>query len=236
LPAWISIPVHEAELPATLTMLHAQDLMAYGALIVQEVQPVVEAPLHLHCTDRSVSMTAFRAPFSTAKEHYAIRVSGDRSSEEPPLVRLHSSCYTGDLLGSLTCDCGEQMQSALAKMGEDPAGGILIYIQQEGRGIGLINKLRCYHEQSDGMDTVDANLALGFPDDAREFEVAALILKQCGVQRIRLLSNNPGKMAALRSYGIDVVACLPHIVEGADHPLTQRYMQVKKERLGHRLP
>lgn len=149
-----------------------------------------------------------------------------------PLVRIHSECVTGDLLGSLRCDCGDQLQAALRRIGEADSG-LLLYLRQEGRGIGLANKIRAYALQDRGLDTVEANLALGFPADSRDFGLAATILRDLGVNAIRLLSNNPQKAAALSAQGIAVCETVSHQV-GA-RPENTAYLQAKASRMGHRL-
>ena len=146
------------------------------------------------------------------------------------MVRLHSECFTGDLLGSLRCDCGPQLQGALARMGAEGTG-ILLYLAQEGRGIGLANKLRAYVLQDRGLDTVDANRALGWGADERNFMVAATMLEQLGVRRIRLLTNNPNKLVALAACGIEVVGREPLVV--APNGVNDHYLATKARRLGH---
>lgn len=148
-----------------------------------------------------------------------------------PLVRLHSACLTGDVLGSLRCDCGPQLRAAVQAIGAE--GGILLYLQQEGRGIGLLNKLRAYALQDQGFDTVDANLRLGFEGDERDFDLAAAMLKALGVARVRLLTNNPAKVAALERAGVEVVARVP--LRAGAHPENARYLETKRTRQGHQL-
>jgi GTP cyclohydrolase II len=166
-------------------------------------------------------------PSVAGSEHYAI-IIGKPGPE--PLVRVHSSCYTGDLLASLDCDCRDQLQSAIELMSK-ANGGIILYLMQEGRGIGLVNKLRTYSLQDKGMDTVDANLALGFDDDERLFLPAAEILKKLGLKSISLLTNNPKKATGLAEHGIKVLACVPHIMKSNQH--NKAYLQTKVERMGH---
>ena len=169
---------------------------------------------------------------NTGVEHLAIRM-GELAAAEGVLVRLHSECLTGDMLGSLRCDCGPQLQLALSRIAQ--AGqGVVIYMRgHEGRGIGLAQKLRAYALQDQGLDTVDANLALGHPVDARRYEAAAAILKHLGVRSIRLMSNNPLKLLSLRDQGVEVLGCESH--EAGAHPLNAGYLATKRERLGHLL-
>lgn len=158
-------------------------------------------------------------------------VHGDPSAVDAPLVRLHSECWTGDVLGSLRCDCGEQLGRALSMIVEEPAG-VLIYLRQEGRGVGLANKLRAYTLQDGGLDTVDANSALGLPVDAREYGGAAAVLADLGIRRVRLLTNNPEKVRALEENGIQVVESVP--LTAVPNPVNLLYLQTKADRLGHR--
>jgi len=149
-----------------------------------------------------------------------------------PLVRLHSECLTGDVLGSLRCDCGEQLDEALALIASADSG-VLLYLHQEGRGIGLANKIRAYALQDQGLDTVDANLALGLPVDRREYASAAEILRHLGLRQVRLLTNNPLKSAALERHGIQVVERVPLAVR--PNSVNQRYLRTKADRMGHLL-
>jgi len=149
-----------------------------------------------------------------------------------PLVRLHSECLTGDVLGSLRCDCGEQLDEALALIASADSG-VLLYLHQEGRGIGLANKIRAYALQDQGLDTVDANLALGLPVDRREYASAAAILRHLGLRQVRLLTNNPLKSAALELHGIQVVERVPLAVR--PNSVNQRYLRTKADRMGHLL-
>jgi GTP cyclohydrolase II len=182
-------------------------------------------PIKAH---EKTEVVAFRAP--GGPEHLAL-VIGDPYAGVP-LVRLHSACLTGDLLGSLKCDCGDQLQAALAAIAAS-GGGVLLYLQQEGRGIGLVNKLRAYALQDQGFDTVDANLRLGFEIDERDFALAAAMLKALALTRIRLLTNNPAKVAGLEAHGITVAARLPLTAgEGAHNAA---YLATKRDRTGHLL-
>ena len=174
-------------------------------------------------------IVAFRTAVD-ASDHVAL-LMGTRDSS-PPVVRLHSECLTGDVLGSLKCDCGPQLHEALQKI-SDANWGILLYLRQEGRGIGLINKLRAYALQDQGFDTVDANTRLGFAIDARDFSVAARMLELLSVERVRLLTNNPEKVDGLQNAGITVVERLP--LKIAANPHNAHYLETKKSRTGHAL-
>ncbi len=163
------------------------------------------------------------------QEHLAL-VRGDISGDQPVLARVHSECLTGDALFSQRCDCGPQLKEAMRKIGE--AGtGVIVYLRQEGRGIGLINKLRAYAEQDKGADTVEANEMLGFLPDARDYAVGAAILKALGVQRVRLLTNNPAKIQSLHEHGIEIAERLPHRVTSNTH--NHRYLMTKAAKFGH---
>jgi 3,4-dihydroxy 2-butanone 4-phosphate synthase/GTP cyclohydrolase II len=164
--------------------------------------------------------------------HHVALVKGAPGGREPGLVRVHSQCLTGDVFGSMRCDCGEQLSTALERIDEDGCG-VFLYLRQEGRGIGLANKLRAYELQDLGLDTVDANLKLGFKADLRDYGVAAQILRDLGFERVRLLTNNPKKIAALRDYGIDVVSREP--LEIRPNASNARYLTTKRKRLGHLL-
>ncbi len=174
----------------------------------------------------------FRSP-DDIREHVAL-VIGRQTSERAPLVRLHSECLTGDILGSLRCDCGPQLHGALHAMAEEAqAGGwgALLYLRQEGRGIGLVNKLRAYRLQDEGFDTLEANRRLGLPEEARDFPVAARMLDLIGARAIRLMTNNPAKVAALEAAGIAVVERVPHSLPANPH--NARYLATKRDRAGH---
>jgi len=175
-------------------------------------------------------LIAFR-PGDGGVEHLAILI-GTPDPGSPVLVRLHSECFTGDLLASLRCDCGDQLRGAIATIAQAGAG-VLLYLAQEGRGIGLVNKLRAYQLQDAGFDTLDANEQLGFDADERVYLPAAEMLRKLGLGTIRLLTNNPDKMAALQRYGIRVVERVPHVFPSNGH--NQRYLQTKATRSGHLL-
>lgn len=174
------------------------------------------------------TMIAFREKH-TLNEHMAL-IKGTWEKDEPVLVRVHSSCFTGDILGSLRCDCGEQLHKAL-QLVEAEGKGVVLYMNQEGRGIGLMNKLRAYKLQEEGMDTVEANLHLGFPMDKRDYGVGAQILRHLNISKLKLISNNPKKRAGLVGYGIEIVDTVPIRVE--PNPHNERYLLTKRDKLGH---
>lgn len=165
------------------------------------------------------------------KEHLAL-VKGTITEETPVLVRVHSECLTGDVFHSLRCDCGPQFAAALRQI-ETEGTGVLLYMRQEGRGIGLINKLKAYELQEQGLDTVDANLKLGFPADLRDYGIGAQILKDLGVSKIRLLTNNPRKIKGLEGHGMEVVERVPIQMEAGED--NSRYLHTKQTKLGHML-
>jgi 3,4-dihydroxy 2-butanone 4-phosphate synthase/GTP cyclohydrolase II len=167
----------------------------------------------------------------TGAEHLAL-IKGTWNENEPVVVRVHSSCFTGDILSSLRCDCGEQLHYAM-QMVEDAGQGVVLYMNQEGRGIGLLNKLKAYKLQEQGMDTVEANLHLGLPMDARDYGVGAQILRALRISKIRLISNNPKKRAAILGYGLEIVETIP--VKIKSNPYNEKYLEAKKLKLGHDL-
>jgi len=168
---------------------------------------------------------------SNGIEHAAL-VKGKWTKDEPILVRLHSSCFTGDIFGSMRCDCGPQLKKAMS-MVEAEGKGVVIYLSQEGRGIGLINKIKAYKLQDEGMDTVQANLKLGFGEDERDYGVGASIMRELGLGKVRLISNNPVKRAGLEGYGIKIVETIPLIIESNPH--NKFYLETKANKMGHNL-
>jgi 3,4-dihydroxy 2-butanone 4-phosphate synthase / GTP cyclohydrolase II len=168
---------------------------------------------------------------SNGIEHAAL-VKGKWTKDEPVLVRLHSSCFTGDIFGSMRCDCGPQLQKAMS-MVEAEGKGVVIYLSQEGRGIGLLNKIKAYRLQDEGMDTVQANLKLGFGEDERDYGVGASIMRELGLGKVRLISNNPVKRAGLEGYGIQIVETIPLVIESNPH--NQFYLETKANKMGHDL-
>ena len=175
-------------------------------------------------------LIAFKEKNST-NEHLAL-IKGEWEKDEPVMVRVHSSCFTGDILGSLRCDCGEQLHKAM-RMVELEGKGVILYMNQEGRGIGLLNKLKAYRLQEGGMDTVEANLHLGFQMDQRDYGVGAQILRYLGISKLRLISNNPKKRVGLIGYGLEIVENIPIIAQANPH--NEKYLQTKRDKLGHEL-
>lgn len=228
MPAAMILPLKAK--PKDVITVTSKDIAAYEDTVAYSLNEVCRAPLNLKHVGKG-EIIGFR-PISGGREHYAI-VVGEGLKAKAPLIRIHSSCYTGDLLSSLACDCGDQLHTALHKMADD-GGGIVLYLMQEGRGIGLVNKLRTYALQAQGMDTVEANQSLGFADDERLFLPAAEILKRLGINCVSLLTNNPRKVKELERFGIQVDARVPHIMETHTH--TANYMATKSRKLGHILP
>ena len=209
------------------TGVAAADILDHATLSAGCLVRVSEAKVPLEDV-ADARLVAFRTAVSGA-EHYAVLVG--RPEDVPaPLIRVHSECFTGDLLGSLRCDCGDQLRGAVRRMAAEGAGALL-YMAQEGRGIGLANKLRAYTLQDRGLDTVDANRALGFAADERDFLTAAAMLHQLGLRRVRVLTNNPEKLASLAAHGIEVVGRESLLF--ATNGVNDRYIQAKATRFGH---
>jgi 3,4-dihydroxy 2-butanone 4-phosphate synthase/GTP cyclohydrolase II len=178
----------------------------------------------------SFKLAAFREKH-TSNEHLAL-IKGEWEKDEAIMVRVHSSCFTGDILGSLRCDCGEQLHAAM-KMVEKEGKGAILYMNQEGRGIGLLNKLKAYRLQEEGMDTVEANLHLGFQMDQRDYGIGAQILRHLGICKLKLITNNPKKRVGLIGYGLEVVENIP--IEVTPNPHNEKYLQTKRDKLGHEI-
>jgi GTP cyclohydrolase II len=210
----------------------ASDLASYQAS--GALQIITRARLPVSASE-DAEIVAFRSA-ADLREHVAL-IIGQQTGDRLPLVRLHSECLTGDILGSLKCDCGPQLDAALHAMAHearDSGGwGVLLYMRQEGRGIGLINKLRAYRLQDQGFDTVEANQRLGLPDEARDFPVAARMLELLGTKAIRLLTNNPAKVTALEAAGVTVAKRVPHQLP--ENPHNARYLATKRDKSGHLL-
>lgn len=211
-----------------LKIVSIKDLISYRlskeSLIEEEVR--VQMP-----TKHGIfELVAFRQ--KNTGEHHLALIKGSWKADEPVLTRVHSSCFTGDILHSLRCDCGEQLQAAM-EMVEKEGKGCVLYMNQEGRGIGLINKLKAYKLQEEGKDTVEANLALGFKMDERDYGVGAQILRHLGITKIRLMSNNPRKRAGLLGYGLEIVETVP--IEIMPNKHNAFYLQTKRDKLGHEI-
>jgi GTP cyclohydrolase II len=229
LPAVLVLPLKRAQAFAAehgLTRLQALSV----APLLQNLSPLAEviaARLPVQVSDAG-RLHVFR-PDDGGEEHYAMEI-GRPARNAPVLARLHSACFTGDVMGSLKCDCGPQLRAALAQMGEEGAG-VLLYLNQEGRGIGLANKMRAYSLQDQGFDTVEANHRLGFEDDERDFRIGADILKKLGFSAVRLLTNNPAKIAMMEKHGIEVPERVPlHVGKTA---YNANYLATKAAKSGH---
>ena len=211
-----------------IKIISIKDLIAYRL----QTETLIEVG---DCVDMPTEHGHFKLiPFrqkSNGLEHVAL-IKGEWTPDEPVLVRVHSSCMTGDIFGSMRCDCGEQLHKAMEMI--DRAGkGAVVYLQQEGRGIGLMAKIAAYKLQEEGYDTVDANIHLGYDADERDYGVGAQILREIGVRKMRLLTNNPVKRAGLEGFGLEVVENVP--IEITPNPFNERYLHTKKERMGHNL-
>ena len=235
LPAAVTAPLPArrgkafAAATARLTSIAAAEAMAYDVAQASRLERIASARVPLAGAE-DARIVAFR-PRDGGAEHLAI-VIGDPAPAEAVLTRLHSECFTGDLLGSLKCDCGQQLRGAIARIAAEGAG-VVLYLAQEGRGIGLINKLRAYALQDQGFDTVEANERLGFEADERLFLPAAEMLRRLGFARVRLMTNNPDKVAALEGFGIEVVERVPHAFPTNEH--NAFYLSTKAKKSGHLL-
>ena len=227
LPAFLVDAEHAGE-PVPLS---ATDLDQWRDVSALTIAARARLPV---ASSESAEIVVFRKP-DDMREHCAL-IIGRQRSDHVPLVRLHSECLTGDVLGSLKCDCGPQLDAALAAMAHEAecgGWGVLLYLRQEGRGIGLINKLKAYRLQDQGFDTLEANRRLGLPEEARDFPVAARMLDLLGVGEVRLMTNNPAKVANLEASGIRVAERVPHALPANPH--NERYLAVKRDRAGHLL-
>ncbi len=211
-----------------LKLISIRDLIAYQLQRTSLIEEVVR--VNMPTQYGHFQLVAFRETY-TRNEHFAL-VKGEWAKGEPVMVRVHSSCFTGDILGSMRCDCGEQLHSAM-QMIEREGKGAILYMNQEGRGIGLMNKLKAYKLQENGMDTVEANQHLGFPMDQRDYGIGAQILCRLGISKIRLLSNNPGKRAGLQGYGLEIVEKIP--IEITPNPHNEDYLKTKRDKMGHEI-
>ncbi|MEO8591598.1 MAG: bifunctional 3,4-dihydroxy-2-butanone-4-phosphate synthase/GTP cyclohydrolase II [Flavobacteriales bacterium] len=211
-----------------LKLITIEDLVAYRMRTERLVERQVEVKLPTRYGD--FQLVAYQQT-TTGEEHLAL-IKGTWNAKEPVLVRVHSSCVTGDIFGSCRCDCGPQLHRAM-EMIEREGKGVIVYMQQEGRGIGLLNKLKAYKLQEEGADTVEANIMLGFDMDVRDYGVGAQILHDLGVRKMRLLTNNPRKRTGLVGYGLEIVENLPIEIAANEH--NRKYLRTKKEKLGHHL-
>lgn len=211
-----------------LKIISIKELIAYRLKTDSLIEEVVRVDMPTQFGH--FQLAAYREKDSSA-EHLAL-IKGSWDENEPVLVRVHSSCFTGDILSSLRCDCGEQLHQAM-RMVEEEGKGVVLYMNQEGRGIGLLNKLKAYKLQEQGMDTVEANLHLGLPMDARDYGVGAQILRSLGISKIRLISNNPKKRAAILGYGLEIVEAVPIKIKANPH--NTKYLEAKKTKMGHDL-
>lgn len=209
-----------------MRIVSIKDLIEYRLKtdsLIEEIVRVDMPTLH-----GDFKMVAFKEK-NGSNEHFAL-IKGEWTPEEPVLVRVHSSCFTGDILGSLRCDCGDQLHAAMEQVQKE-GKGIILYMNQEGRGIGLLNKLKAYKLQENGYDTVDANIHLGLPSDKRDYGVGAQILRSLGVRKLRLMSNNPSKRAGLLGYGLEVMETVA--IEIQPNPHNEKYLLTKRDRMGH---
>jgi 3,4-dihydroxy 2-butanone 4-phosphate synthase/GTP cyclohydrolase II len=211
-----------------LKLISIKDLIAYRLRTETQVRKEITVDLPTKFGD--FKLTAF-TQLDNEKEHLVIH-KGEWQKDEPVLVRVHSSCMTGDIFGSCRCDCGEQLAAALEKI-ENEGKGLVVYMQQEGRGIGLINKLKAYALQEQGLDTVDANLQLGFKMDERDYGIGAQIIRSMNVTKMRLMTNNPTKRAGLIGYNLEIVEIVPLQVK--PNPHNKKYLETKRDKMGHLL-
>lgn len=229
IPAVLTVHLDDAKAFALAQDLTFVDAAAIADESLSPLSVVARAKLPLAVSEAGM-LHVFR-PEDGAEEHYAVEI-GRPDRSKPVLARLHSACFTGDLLGSLKCDCGPQLRGALAQMGEE-AAGVLLYLNQEGRGIGLANKIRAYALQDQGFDTVEANHRLGFEDDERDFRIGAALLRSMGFSQVRLMTNNPAKIARLETCGLVVTERVP--LKVGENPFNADYLATKSKKSGHLL-
>lgn len=211
-----------------LKIISIKDLIEYRLKTDSLIEEIVR--VQMPTKYGNFKLVAFREK-SNNGEHLAL-IKGEWQKDEPVLTRVHSSCLTGDIMGSFRCDCGEQLHKAM-QMVDKEGKGVILYMNQEGRGIGLINKLKAYKLQEEGMDTVEANIHLGFGMDERDYGVGAQMLRYLGVTKLKLMSNNPKKRAGLKGYGLEIVDIVP--LEVAPNPHNEKYLQTKRDKLGHEI-
>ncbi|MBN8879327.1 MAG: bifunctional 3,4-dihydroxy-2-butanone-4-phosphate synthase/GTP cyclohydrolase II [Chitinophagaceae bacterium] len=209
-------------------LISIKDLIEYRIKRDSLIEEIVRVDMPTRYGD--FKLVAFKEK-NSVNEHLAL-IKGEWAKDEPVLTRVHSSCFTGDILGSLRCDCGEQLHKAM-EMVQKEGKGVILYMNQEGRGIGLLNKLKAYRLQEEGMDTVEANLHLGFQMDQRDYGVGAQILRSLGITKLRLMSNNPRKRVGLIGYGLEIVENIP--IQIHPNPHNEKYLQTKRDKLGHEL-
>lgn len=214
----------------SLKIITIKDLIEYRLKTDSLIEEIVKVDMPTRYGH--FKLIAFRDKSSLQSGEHLALIKGEWKKDEPVLVRVHSSCFTGDILGSFRCDCGEQLHGAM-QMVEKAGKGVVLYMNQEGRGIGLLNKLKAYKLQEEGMDTVEANLHLGFGMDDRDYGVGAQILRFLGASKLKLISNNPRKRAGLKGYGLEIVETVPLHVE--PNPHNEKYLQTKRDKLGHEI-
>lgn len=232
LPQLVEVQELSQDVSRETIKVSATQVNEYQTQLEEQLELVAETPLNLEDAEKA-RIQAFR-PRNSSKEHLAIIVGDISGTQKPPLARVHSSCYTGDLLASVACDCGDQLRETIKLMNaeykQNGGGGVILYLLQEGRGIGLINKLRTYDVQTKGLDTVEANEFFGFDDEQREFGTAVKILESLDISTVRLVTNNPKKVEELQNAGIDVPERVPMLVT---HEHNHDYLVVKSEKSGH---
>jgi len=222
--------LHEYARKHDLPIVHVADVVRYRLnkeSLVRRVDRAVLPTLY-----GEFRIYGYEVPING--EHHIALVKGDIRAKDEVLVRVHSECLTGDTFHSTRCDCGNQLDWALKRIAEE-GSGILLYLRQEGRGIGLLNKIRAYHLQDEGMDTVEANKALGLPVDMRDYGVGAQILRDLGARKLRVMTNNPLKMIGLEAYGLEITERIPIPTQGAQSPMGHKYLRTKAQKMGHLL-